>query len=124
MKFILTKEHVYPWPVTINPPDPDNPGAVLEQKFNMTFRAMPRDEAKALDDEISALPADKQLDRSDDVLRRVCVGWDDQVVGDDGKPIAFSAELLEQALQFSWNRIGLYQAYRQSLQGRAAELGN
>lgn len=124
MKFVLTREHIYPWPVTINPPDPENAGQVLEQKFNMTFRALPRDEAKRLDAEIEALPAKEQAARQDDLLRKVCIGWDDDVVGDDKKPIPFSAAILEEVLIHSWNRIGLYRAYRESLQGAGAQQGN
>ena len=125
MKFKLTREHIYPWPVKVNVPDPDKAGAIIEQTFNMTFRALPLDEAQALDAEIAELPEAERNARQHDMLRRVCVGWDDQVIGDDNKPAAFSAELLDQMLMLhSWYRIGLYKAYQESLTGRAAELGN
>lgn len=126
MQFVLTKEHVYSWPVTINPPDPQYPGQVLEQKFNMSFRYMPLDQAEALDAEIEALPPKQQAVRQHDLLRRVCIGWDNNVV-DDAKPpqpIPFSAEMLEAAITLSWWRVGVYTAYRQSISGRAAQLGN
>lgn len=124
MKFRLTSDHTYPWPVTLNIPDPEKAGEVIEQRFTATFRAMPLDEAKRLDEEISALPAEQQTARQDDVLRRVIIGWDQEVVGEDDKPIPFSAAALEQAIQLSWFRIGCYRAYRQSLQGQAAKAGN
>jgi hypothetical protein len=125
MKFVLTREHLYPWPVTVSIPDPDKAGGVIEQQFTMTFRALPLDEGKRLDAEIAALPADQQANRQDDLLLAVARGWDDQVVGEDGKtPVPFSREALLQAMQHSWFRIGVYGAYRRSLQGRAAEQGN
>lgn len=124
MKFVLTREHVYTWPITVSIPDPDKPGEIVEQKFNMTFRALPIDEAEKLDAEIQALPVEQQAARQHDHLRRLAQGWDDQVVGDDGKPVPFSTEALELAMVHSWFRIGVMSAYRQSLQGRAAQQGN
>lgn len=124
MKFVLTKEHVYPWPVTVNPPDPERPGELLEQKFVMTFRAMPRDEADAFDAQIDALPDAEKLKHQDDLLRSVAKGWDENVVGEDKKPIPFSPEMLEQAMLHSWFKIGCYRAYRESLRGQAAAKGN
>lgn len=119
MKFRLTSDHTYPWPVIVSVPDPENAGAVIEQSFVMTFRAMPLDEAHRLDEEIEALPAKEQSRRQDDVLRRVAIGWDEDVVGDDGKPIPFNQVALDQAIQLSWFRIGCYRAYRESLMGQA-----
>jgi hypothetical protein len=124
MKFRLTTEHVYPWPVVCEVPDPDDAGNIVEQKFTVTFRAMPKSEGEALEEEIAALPPKQQSARQDDVLRRVVIGWNGDVIGDDKKAIPFSAEALEQAMQFSWFRIGCYRAYRQSLQGEAAKKGN
>lgn len=124
MRFILTDEHLYPWPVTIEVPDPDRPGEILEQKFTARFRAMPVDEAQALDDEIEALPPKDRARRQDDLLRRVLIGWGEDVVDDGGRQVPFTPEALERAIRHSWFRIGVYRAYRQSLQGRAAALGN
>ncbi|HEV7345781.1 MAG TPA: hypothetical protein VGN60_09155 [Devosia sp.] len=124
MKFVLTREHHYPWPVTVTLPDPAQPGNVIEQKFNMTFRALPLDEAEALDAEIAALPTEQAAARQHDLLLKVAQGWDDQVVDDEGKAVPFSGETLQLAMQHSWFRIGVYSAYRRSLQGRAAEQGN
>lgn len=124
MKFVLTREHLYPWPVTVSVPNPDRPGEVIEQSFVMTFRALPLDESKVIDAEIAALAPAQQAERSDDLLRSVARGWDDQVIDDEGKPIPFSPGALELAMQHSWFRIGVYSAYRRSLQGRAADQGN
>lgn len=124
MKFVLTREHLYPWPVVISVPDPENAGAVIEQKFTMVFRAMPLDESQKLDEEIAALPPEQQATRQDDLLRAVARDWDDQVVREDGTPVPFSIEALTLAMQHSWFRIGVYQAYRESLRGRAAAQGN
>lgn len=124
MKFVLTREHVYPWPITVALPNPDKPGEIVEQKFTMTFRAMPLDEAEKLDAEISALPADQQAARQYDMMRKVAQGWDDQVVDDAGKPVPFSSDAFELAMVHSWFRLAVLSGYRQSLQGRAAQQGN
>lgn len=123
MKFRLTPEHIYPWPVTVIIPDQDHPGEVIEQVFTMTFRALPLAEAEAMDKEVAALSAPEQAKHQDDLLRNVAKGWDD-VVDDDGKPIPFTPANLELAMQQSWFRIGCYRAYRQSLQGQAAKVKN
>lgn len=124
MKFRLTKEHLYSWPVVINPPDPDRPGHVLEQQFNMTFRAQPRDEGRAMAAEIDALPEAEQSLRQDDLLRSVCRGWDNNVVDEDGQPVPFSPAALEQMLMFPFVRIGIYRAYSDSQIGQGAQKGN
>lgn len=123
MKFRLTKEYRYPWPVKIRVPDPERAGEIAEQEFTATFLAMPLDEAEALDEEIDALKPRSQVHRRNYVLRRVLVGWDG-VEGDDGAAVAFSPASLDAAIQHSWFRIGVYQAYFQSLQGEAQRLGN
>ena len=123
MKFRLTNEYRYPWPVTIRVPDPDRAGEILEQEFTATFLAMPLDEAEALDEEIDEAPARDQVRRRNDVLRRVLVGWDG-IEDDDGAAVPFSDDALNAAIQHSWFRIGVYQAYFRSLQGEAPRLGN
>ncbi|HTM77007.1 MAG TPA: hypothetical protein VL133_05210 [Devosia sp.] len=109
--------------MTVIIPDQDRPGEVIEQVFTMTFRALPLDEAEAMDKEVAALPAPEQAKHQDDLLRKVARGWDDVVDG-DGKPVPFTPDNLEFAMQQSWFRIGCYRAYRQSLQGQAAKAKN
>lgn len=124
MKFRLTQDHVFSWPIKISIPDPDKAGDVVIRSFNMTFRAMPLAEAHALDAAWEKMTPKEQTVHQDDVLRRVCIGWDDGVVGDDRKPVPFSSEALEQALQFSWFRLGVYRAFRDAMDGRGAAEGN
>ena len=123
-KFILAKEHLYWWPVEIKLPDPNRAGHFQTQKFQMLFLAMPTDEARALTKEIEALPADQQADREHEHLIRVCRNWNEDVVGEDKKPVPFSEDGLRQALQFPWFRQGLYTAYLNSLRGEEARKGN
>lgn len=120
MKFRLTKTYIYDWPVKLSVPDPDQPGKFVEQEFVGRFAAMPRDEAMALDAEIAALLPLEQTSRQDDVLRRVLVGWPSGVEDETGKPVPFTPEALEEAIQFSWFRAGVYRAYAESLRGAAS----
>ena len=125
MKFALTTDYRYPWPVTIRKPDPKKPGKAIEQTFEMTFRQLPDAEAKEIDAIGAAAKTPAELNAHEhDLLRRVCVGWNDDVVDTDGEPVPFSAELFEQALQDVYFRIGVYQAYRASIALDGGRLGN
>lgn len=126
MKFVLTKKHLYWWPVTVSVPHPDQEraGEMLEMTFRMQFESLPRDEAKALYERIGALPAGEAEAQSHADLMRVVKGWDDDVVDDDGRPVPFSAEALQQLLQISWYRIGVYRAWAASQVGEATRRGN
>jgi hypothetical protein len=123
-KFTLAKEHLYWWPVEIKMPDPAKPGKFHTQKFQMQFRAQPTDEARELTREIEGLPAEQQAEREHAHLICVCRDWNEDVVDEDNKPIAFSEDRLRQALQFAWFRMGLYTAYRDSIVGDEARKGN
>lgn len=126
MKFKVTSEHVYWWPVECSVPDPDpkKAGKFQKQSFKMQFRAMPKDEAERLLNEIAALPAAERQAREHDLLMKVCLNWDESVVGEDDQPLEFSAAVLQQLAGLSWFRLGVYRAYNQSLTGEEARLGN
>lgn len=124
MKFVLTTEHTYFWPVTVSLPDPAKSGELIEQKFDIQFRAMPRDESDAFDAELAALPPEAARQRKHDLLKEIVLGWGDGVVDKKGHQVPFSAEALHQAMQMSWFLVAVYRAYAQSLSGDQARLGN
>lgn len=126
MKFVLTKKHLYWWPVTVAVPHPDQAraGEMLEMTFRMQFEALPRDEAKAIYEQAKSLPAGEAEAQSHADLMRVVQGWDDDVIDDDGRPIPFSPEALQQLLQISWYRLAVYRAWAASQVGEAARRGN
>ncbi len=121
MKFVLSKKHLYWWPVTVSVPNPDRDraGEMVEMTFRMRFEALPRDEALALQERAAGAEGSAHAD-----MMRVVQGWDDDVVDDDGKAVPFSAEALQQLLQISWYRLGVYRAWAASLVGEAPKRGN
>jgi len=123
MKFVLSRNHLYWWPVTIAVPHPDldRAGQMLEMTFRMRFEALPRDEARIMQ-ERTAKPAGEEEPNAD--LLRVIKGWDEDVVDEAGKPVPFSAEALRSLLQVSWFRLGVYRAWAASLVGEASRRGN
>ena len=56
-------------------------------------------------------------------VKRVVRNWDG-VVDDDGKPVPFTPEALEQALQHAWFRAGINKALSESQNGEEARQGN
>lgn len=124
MKFSLVDDYAYFWPVTVDRPDPDNPGRWVAEDFEMEFTAMDQDEAEALQNEIMALPAEKRAARQHDQILKVARGWRG-IVDDDGEEIAFSRERLEKMLKAgAWYRLGIYRAYYASLSKDEARKGN
>lgn len=124
MKFKLAKSYRYWWPVTVQMPDPASPGSFLTQELRVEFEPLPQDEAIAIDEAGAALRSMREInDHGVQYMRRVVRGWDG-VEDEDGKPVPFSVELLEQALQHAWFRSALHRALRESQNGEAARLGN
>lgn len=121
MKFTLTSNHRYWWPVkvAIPHPDKDKAGEQIEMEFRMQFETLPRDEADRIAELMKGDPSQVHAD-----LKRVACDWDENVVDDGGKPVPFSVEALDQALQISWFRLALYRAWGASLVDDAARLGN
>jgi hypothetical protein len=97
-------------------PDPDKAGETIAAEFKMQFEALPSDQAEALH---TAADGDRHA-----LLKRAVRGWDEDVVGDDEKPLAFSAEAFDRLMQVSWFRIGVYRAWGESLVPGAAKRGN
>lgn len=125
MNFQLTEQHLYWWPVTVRLPDPhpDNAGKVLEQSFKMQFEALDQDEVLANQLEGEALHSSNDIVRHERAqLHQVCKDW--TVCDGKGQPIPFGREALDRALQKSWFRLAVWEAYSLSLTGEAAQMGN
>ena len=124
MKFKLTTEYLYWWPVTISLPDENLPGKWIKQSFTMQFATMTEERSRALTAEIEALPTEKERNaRKHAALLEVARDWRD-VTDEHGQPVEFSPELLSQALGVVWYRTGIYQAWARSLAGEDARRGN
>ena len=124
MQFKLSKSHRYWWPVTVSIPDPENPGRFVEQNLKMQFEPLGRDEQLAAQDTAAALTSLRELaEHETEQARRIVKNWDG-VVDDDGGPVPFSPELLDQALQQPWFRKAVQEALHQSMTGEKARLGN
>lgn len=125
MKFVLTSEHVYWWPVKVKLPDPDQKraGKLIEQEFTIQFAAMPEDEARELAAEIAALPQAEREARQHEAILVVSRGWAG-VFDENGEEVPFSAELLREAIRSPFFRLAIYNAYFASTSGEAARKGN
>jgi hypothetical protein len=100
-------------------PSPDDPDGTIEQRFKLRFEALPRDEARRLDEEWTALEDDEKAGRRWYLLERTVVDWAD-VVDAAGQPVPFSVDLLHQALQLPWFPAAAYAGYvRGMTEGRA-----
>lgn len=124
MKFTLADAHRYWWPVPVKIPHPTTAGAIETQTLKIQFEPQGQDQAlEALEryEGLTSLRARAEHER--DQLMAVVRNWDD-VVDDEGGAIGFSEEMLRKALQASWFRSAVFEAYNQSLLGQEARLGN
>lgn len=123
MQFNLSKSYRYWWPVTVRSPDPENPGKVIEQKLRVQFEPLPRDEEIAWQEKTAKLKTARARVEDEKVqMRSVVKNWDGVLSGSDIVP--FSPEALDLALQHPWFRIGLANAFAESLSGEEARMGN
>ncbi|TCT37426.1 hypothetical protein [Martelella mediterranea] len=124
MKFILTDIDRYWWPVVVRVPDPDRAGRYLEQELEVFFEPESQDEAIArLEKSETLKTAREQIEHERQQLTDVVKGWRG-VEDDDGNPFTFTADNFKRAINKSWFRQALYRAYRESLSGEEARLGN
>ncbi len=124
MKFVLSSKISYFWPVTVRMPNPDAPGEIVEQTFQMRFTPQTQDEAIASNAVFQKLSTvEEQISHERANLMKVCTGWDD-VVDADKNAIAFTQENLLMAMQQPWFRTGVNDALAESQNGQAARLGN
>lgn len=118
--FIVKKEHEYEWPVDVKVPSDKLPGHYDVQRFFARFRALPTSEAQALREALDALPEDERRAQAHDLLHRVMVGWR-EIQGEDGQPLPYSAEALDQACEVPYVAVALYEAYGASITGAGRE---
>lgn len=124
MKFKLAKSHRYWWPVTVRMPDPETAGQVVEQQLKVQFEPLPRDEELRSNDAFAELKTLREMAEFEIAnTRRIVRNWDGVVDG-DGEAVPFGEEVLGQALQFEWFRTAIVKAYRASMSGEEARLGN
>ncbi len=117
--FKVVQSYQFWYPVKITTPHPEKTGEFEEQAFDALFEPMPHAQAREFDKKMAALSPIERTDREHDLLRKVLKDWKG-VVDEGGKHVGFSAEALEQVLQFSWARTGLYRAYWAAMNGEAA----
>jgi len=123
MKFVLAAAVSYWWPVTVRIPDPENAGAVIEQKLKVLFEPEDQDAALEQAEIYAGLATPKErAEHEHRQLARVVRGWDD-VIDEEKKPVPFTEDNFRAALQQRWFRDGLYRGYAESLNGEA-RLGN
>lgn len=124
MKFVLAETPRYWWPVTVRVPSRDTAGEVVAQGFEVLFEPQGQDEgAEAFEAIGRAGSVRESAARERDILQAICKDWRG-VVDEAGGEVPFSAEFLDQASQMAWFRRGIFAAYRASLSGEAARLGN
>jgi len=125
MNFQLVETYIYWWPVTVRIPNPEpgKAGTLIEQTFQMQFEPQSRDQIIATQKELAALTdIDEIAAREHEILRDACKDWSGVVT--DGKPVPFNAETFRAAMQKTWFRIGVYEAFNDSQSGEEARLGN
>lgn len=124
MKFVLSEKPRYWWPVVVRRPDTENAGKIVEETFKVLFEPQSRDEAIASQNQRSQLQTAQEIAAHEhQQLLDVVKSWD-EVEDGNKNPIPFTQEVYLQALQQSWVRTGIFQAYADSLNGVEARLGN
>lgn len=124
MQFKLTTTYRYWWPVTVQMPDPERHGQILEQRLKVLFEPLPQADVIAAQEESASLKSLRDItDHGMRHMVRVVKGWDG-VVDDDGSEVAFSTSALATALQHAWFRSAINRALTESQNGEAARVGN
>nr|WP_298099780.1 hypothetical protein [uncultured Shinella sp.] len=124
MKFKLVETYRYWWPVIVRMPDEHTPGKMVEHELKVLFEPQPREEAvKAAEAYAKLKTARAQADHEHQQLLAVVKNWD-EIEDQDKNPIPFSEASFLQALEFPWFRMGVYNAYTDSLNGIEARVGN
>ena len=101
-KFAFNPRPVVTWPVHVNVPQEE--GGIVEQVFTAKFLILPRSEreANALEVEHNdAAPA----------VAKFWIGWGEDLIDLDGKPIPFSEEIRDELLQADYLLFAVNQAY-------------
>lgn len=124
MQFKLAQTYRYWWPVTVQIPDPENPGQFVAQDLRVQLEPMTQTEINAAQEDAAKLKTMRAVtDHGVRQMLRVIKSWDG-VVGEDGQPLPFAPAALEQALQHPWFRAAINKALLDSQNGEAARAGN
>ena len=124
MQFILTRTDSYWWPVIVHVPDPEHPGRYMKQELEVLFEAETQEEAiDRLEAAENLTTAREQIEHERKHLTDVVKGWRG-VEDDDGNAYTFTPDNFRRALNKAWFRQALYRAYRESMSGEEARLGN
>ncbi|CAD7055461.1 hypothetical protein RHAB21_00722 [Pseudorhizobium halotolerans] len=138
MGFKLKKELIFPWPVKVIEPDPDNAGKHLEREFTALFAIIDPKDAKAAEekrrkivaqitpelslDELKVIQA--EVDAHDlAAIKQVMKGWQD-IVDDDDRPIDFTDKSFREVLEYPRVKSALIRAYREAISEDQARLKN
>lgn len=112
MQFVVTKEHLYWWPIKVSMPSADDAGEVQSFEFQMRFRALARSRVAEIDAEAAQNPG---IDIIGQTVREVSVGWDQNVVDEHRAPVPFSKETLAEAMENGWFTKAVWNAYVASI---------
>ena len=127
MTFKLSATRLYWWTVKVRQPI-DNPdpkrGAKIETvELKVQFEAISQDDGNAHAAELRGLPREEREKREHELIERAVKNWEG-VVDDENQPVPFSLEAFRKAMQFSWFRIGIYEAWVASTAGEEARRKN
>lgn len=126
MKFILGKRDAVWWPVTVSMPDPERPGKTVQSELKLLVQPEGQDEFFAAQEAISAekTPREKAAAERKYLANRIR-DWDwPDVMGEDQRPVPYSAGAIETALNEAWFRAGVWTALNEVSLGQEARLGN
>ncbi len=108
--------------VTIRVPDPDVADKLVEQTLTVLFRIMSPNEVSQFDERVRALPMEERARNPHGFLKQIVIGWED-VADAGGKPVPFTPEALEAALQLPWFPAPVAEEYWRAMAGQP-RLGN
>lgn len=112
--FKLKKTNTFSWPVRIKVPQDGGTFGVSE--IALQFEQLPQE---AFNDLVKAA----DMDFNAELLRKTVRGWE-KVCEEDGTPIPFSDEALEQLLSIPWARNAAAEAYMEAVSGNRAKRKN
>jgi hypothetical protein len=116
MQFRVTPEHYYWWKVRLSMPVGDKPeeaGKLEAFEFSARFKALPRERVRELLQDAGS--AGVASDVVANTVHEVLVGWGRDVVGENGSPLPFTEESLEEAMRNPWFAPAIYRAFIDSL---------
>lgn len=126
VKFVVTEQHLYWWPVKVRMPNPDprRAGDVQEFAFKVQFEAIGTEEADQIFAEGNALPADERARHQHDLLVRVTKGWNEDIIDEEKQPVEFTEGTLRKLLDMGWFAAALWRAWGESMRSEGGRKGN